>query len=254
MVTPNKQIRQKKLRRLAGRALRVLERHIAAHPALQILEPTLRPAVSDFVVAHSAVAGHRTNASGQTSVIHRAATTLRDRMQLWAALVQHGMPDLDPDTLRVTVGPPDDLLNAAADMLGMLDDESTRIGSLAYAQEMRADIAGAMELLTAEQQALQDSLAREQQLRAAARLAGARLHDELIALRLVLAKLLGRSHRDYQKLRMTKGAGAAGLQADDDDDDDVGEDSSVIEAIGDSDRIDGGVRVLHDAAGEDAAA
>lgn len=193
-----------KLRRLAPRAKRVIERRKQQAPVLLAYELTLIPAADAFIAAYDlanrAQGAQREGVAGSRSAVYDLVATLRG----WMPLLVRDIPGFEGVALDPS-GVPDDAIEEAARVLGMVSAHgSAADGALPYRDicrgELEAKLAAARKELNEAEAAGSDY----QQRLAAARTAAAAFNAELKSLRRTLEATLGRQDRDYQVLRVLR--------------------------------------------------
>jgi hypothetical protein len=196
----NPTIAMKRLRRLAPRALRVVERHQEEHSDIAHYQGTLVPAALDFIERYGTIVTNGSRAPNRTSEAHTSVNHLMTRARAWFGPLQRDLPGIE---LRPASTVPDDVLAAVEHVLDHIEPRIAD-GTLPYGEALMADLGGALEAARAEWKAAQAAMAQAQAERAELRIAANRFVDELIALRKTLRATLGSSHRDYQKLRTAR--------------------------------------------------
>ena len=190
---------QWKLRRLAPRALSVLERHRELS-TLQHFEQTLPVTVAKFVELYDS--GRVLVASRRTVSGLPALETLRARILSWSGPVARDIPGMDVKALanqRVTAV--DDVVSNGERLLELARSHAASgKGELPYLAQLEQSMTAAIADVRTQWEQFQAQMAKEQATLAEARLAAQALHRELIAFRRALRGELGASHRDYRQL------------------------------------------------------
>jgi hypothetical protein len=198
-----------KARRQAGRVPGVLERH-ADKPAIRAYQATLGGKAHDFTVAYDAAATYATRHAREFAEGRAAVADLARKLASWAPLVAGAVPGVAETDLTARHDIPDDLFTATSHVLDLVHDAGD---ALPFAADLAAELEPA---LATAQKEWHEAVAADvtyQSLLKAQRDALAVFDAELQRFRRTLAGALGRSHKDYQKLRAEK----AHLPDDDDD-------------------------------------
>lgn len=193
------------LRRLAERAVRVVERHRSKHAAIEAYVDSLVPVAERYVAEYDR---SRTTGPGrvkETAEAKAAADALRQVVITWGAHLQRDMPGIDLAVFRNYSSPPDDLIAAAARLMeAVAAHVETAESPVSYAEPMTAEIEAAQAKAIKERDEAQDLLAQLQEQAARVRESGKELQAGLVSLRKTLRATLGPSHRDCVKLRLAQ--------------------------------------------------
>jgi hypothetical protein len=191
---------QWKLRRIAGRALRVLDDHGPHSAIIASYDTSVRAAVATFVQAHDALAVRSTDvhALGRTS--NHALGALLRAMRGWVGVVARDLPGFAP--LALPDHPtPDDLLAQTDQLLEVVQQlDATATWRDALVNDLEALLERSRDGL----HQLRTGRATVQALQARNREAGAALQAQLVPFRRSLRAVLGPSHLDYQSLRVSR--------------------------------------------------
>lgn len=202
-----------KLRRLAPRALRVLERRKSEAPALVAFEPKLVPAAERFMAAFDRAAGYRSTWLREMSEGRDAIAILTTTLQSWVPLLVDDVANLNSSDFAPSPVA-DDVIIAARQLLDVVGGHVDAQGNtLAYSEVLIADVGVKLATGIKERAEAEAADSEYQQILADARDTYAEFNTVLKAFRKTLAAVLGRSDKDFQKLRVQRAA-----QRDEDDD------------------------------------
>lgn len=198
---------QWKLRRLAARVLRVLERHAGLDPALGSFQGTLGLAAQGFIDTYDGLRALGVTADRELAQGKQAVELLGTKLISYSAQIEatgkiEGFKRTDYDGAASV---PDDVISDAEVFVDVVkrqvDDDPE---SLPMAQSMLDDMVAALEAAKkewAEADGLRaDYRALLEQNRENAKM----LSGLLVAFRKALGRILGRAHPDYQTLRANK--------------------------------------------------
>lgn len=220
-----------KLRRLASRAKRVLERRKQQAPVLLAYEATLVPAADTFIAAYDQATHAQTSWRKEMAEGRSAVQELVVAVRAWMPLLVRDIAGFNGITLSA-VNVPDDAIEDAERVLGLLVARGGAADNpLPYQDvargELETKVAAARKEVTEAEAADSDY----QQRLATVRATSQTFDTELKAFRRTLESLIGRQDRDYQKLRSQRAA-----QRDEDDDpnaplppDEPDEDDPILE-------------------------
>jgi hypothetical protein len=197
---------QQKLLRLSGRALRVIQRHKERHELVAAFEKTLVPKTDIFTECYEQKAARKSAAKNLLKEGYVVTRDLHLEKNGWIDLLRRDVAEFDPEPYSTRSSVPDDVINAASGIIEFVryyQEHSDR--PLVYGSELLASLTILLESTQEKWEQAQDAMAKQQELEAATREAAVKLNDELKALRSVLRRVLGSSHRDYQKLRILHG-------------------------------------------------
>lgn len=202
-----------KLRRLAPRALRIIDRRKGDAPVLMAYEPTLVPAAGAFMAAYDQAARAQSRRRKEMAEGQSAVQTLSVAARGWMPLLVRDVPGFDGVSLNAA-GVPDDVIEESMRVLGIIGDHVDAAGNaLPYKDVAHAELDGKLAAARKELAEAEAADAEYQQALAATRTTSAVFDAELQAFRRTLEAMLGRSDKDYQKLRSQRAA-----QRDEDDD------------------------------------
>ncbi|WP_428264805.1 hypothetical protein [Haliangium sp.] len=202
-----------KLRRLAPRAKRIIERRKNDSPVFTAYEATVVAAVDEYVAAYDQAAGTRANWRREMQEGRDAIQVLSVCVRSWIPLVSRDVPGFSGNDLRAS-SVPDDVIGGAEHLLGATAAHEAATGTtLAYREALAADVTAKLDAARKERSEAEGADQGYQQTLADVRAKGDVLATELRSLRRTLEALVGRSDKDYQKLRIQRAA-----RRDEDDD------------------------------------
>ncbi len=202
-----------KLRRLAPRALRVLERRKSEAPMLVAYEPKLVPAAERFMTALDLAAGFRSTWLREMAEGRGAMAALTTTVQGWLPLVVGDIANLNSSDFAAS-SVADDVITAAERLLELAGEHVDAQGSaLPYRDALVTDLSAKIATGIKERTEAEAADSEYQQILAEARRADADFRALLRAFRKSLGAVLGRNDKDFQKLRVQRAA-----QRDEDDD------------------------------------
>lgn len=199
MKTPNTP--QWKLRRLAGRTVRVHARQREKDPALGAFDSTSATA-SEFITVYDRLRNLAKLRMQERREGKEAISELVDRLRVWAPRVERDVEEVVSSEYGENPGVPDDVLNDAKVLIDHVTAYADRAGEpLAYAEALQTDLGGA--LATAEAEWAEAEQAQEgfAELRKTLHAIGLALEQDLVVYRRSLRQVIGATHPDYQKLR-----------------------------------------------------
>ena len=202
-----------KLRRLAPRARRIIERRKAEAPVLQAYEPTLVPAAEGFMAAYDQAVRAQSRRSKEAAEGQSAVQALAVATRGWMPLLVRDVAGFDGVSVNAA-GVPDDVIEESMRVLGIVADHVDAAGNaLPYKDVAHAELDEKLAAARKELAEAEAADAEYQQALAATRATSAVFDTELQAFRRSLEAVLGRKDKDYQKLRSQRAA-----QRDEDDD------------------------------------
>jgi hypothetical protein len=156
----------------------------------------------------------------------RAVRELHWNTRSWFGPLSIVIPGFEPGDFRDDTSKPDSVVAAADRLLDFVRSKQVPSGSglsdengeeatgdsaafddqieIGFAARLVEELTAYKEAASAKWLEAQDRLAKEQELRNAIRESAVKLQERLVLLRDTLRYTLGRSHRDYQKLRVAK--------------------------------------------------
>lgn len=194
-------ISRSKLRRLATRALRALERHKHSRPFLASFELTLVPTAQRYAALHDRISATLSQKNRESQQGHHQIGALLETSRGWLAPLARDLEKFNAADFRTTTNVPDDIIVNAERLLAIALETKAANAAPPYREQLIADLSAAIPLARAEWARTQQVLSNQQELQADLRNAGKALHAELVAFRSALRTALGSSHRDYQTLR-----------------------------------------------------
>jgi hypothetical protein len=202
-----------KLRRLAPRAKRVLERRKSEAPVLAAYEPKLFPAADLFVAYYDLAAHYKSTWQREMQEGRNAIAVLGNSVRSWVPLVMSDVVNLDTSDFADSPVA-DDVILGAERLLTQVEAHSDAAGnSLSYRDSLVLDIRTRLEAGLKERREAEAADRRFQQTLADARGSADAFEAVLQAFRKSLGLAVGRHDKDYQKLRIQRAA-----QRDEDDD------------------------------------
>jgi hypothetical protein len=196
---------QWKLYRLAPRSIEILELHKDKEPAIAVFEETLPPAASRVIELSAELRTY-----GSTRVVEQAEgktglSTLLQKTRAWGAIVDKLLGDASLRPLCARPDVPEDVIHDAVDLIGVVERRvSEGMPEPSFFAAMKADLEPAIEAARTESRQAATANTAYQELQAELRKACKAFQVELVAFRRTLAAFLGRSHRDYQRLRASR--------------------------------------------------
>jgi hypothetical protein len=202
-----------KLRRLAPRALRVLERRKGEAPMLVAYEPKLVPAAERFMTSFDRAASFRSTWLREMEEGRGAMAVLATAVQGWLPLVVGDIANLNSSDFA-TSPVADDVITAAERLLQTASEHvDAQGGALPYRDSLVTDLSAKLAAGIKERAEAEAADSEYQQILTEARDAYTDFNGVLRAFRKSLGAVLGRNDKDFQKLRVQRAA-----QRDEDDD------------------------------------
>ncbi|HTM46658.1 MAG TPA: hypothetical protein VL137_17000 [Polyangiaceae bacterium] len=196
METRKLAITQKRLRDLANRALRAIERH-KAHYGVAAAAATLEPAAQAYIKVYDEVARYREAQNEGMALGKRSLVELQDHLRAATAMLGNHVPTFDAQELQGSLETPDRLLSDAAKVLSVL-------GKVPQSEAFTSAIQTALQKASTQWTQAQTDRANLQQAQLVVRQSAIVFNRELIALRRLLRVIVGTHHVDYQALRATR--------------------------------------------------
>jgi len=191
-----------KLRRLAPRAKRVLARRSGESPALAVYSGSLPSKADAFIRAYDASAKFQAEWRREMKEGKGAVAELLRLLRGWLPLLTRDVPGFDAASFGDQPDVPDDVIEDAERVLLAFDGAKDRKGkSLSYERAGSAALEPAIQAAIKEWSEAEMSDAEYQSLLSMVRGAGDDFDKELQAFRLALGSVVGRTHKDFQKLR-----------------------------------------------------
>jgi hypothetical protein len=198
-----------KLRRLAGRTVRVIDRRKISSTAIAAYERTTVPEARAFMQAYDEAARYGGTFRKEMAEGRNAVGVLLRKMQAWVPLVARDVSGFLAAEFGDQPSVPDDVIDDADRFHVIVDLHRNAAGEpLAYRDAALAEIGPAMEAAAREWSEAETADKRYQDLLQTVRAAAAAFDTDLKALRRTLCAIASRNDKDFQKLRAAR-AGAA---------------------------------------------
>ncbi|HWN68736.1 MAG TPA: hypothetical protein VNM90_13960 [Haliangium sp.] len=202
-----------KLRRLAPRAKRVLERRKNEASVLAAYEPKLVPAADLFIAFYDHAADYKSTWQREMQEGRNAIAVLGNSVRSWVPLVLSDVVSLDTSDFADSPVA-DDVILGAQRLMARVGAYSDAAGSpLSYRESLAVDVRVKLEAAVKERSEAEAADRQFQQTLANARSSADAFEGVLQAFRKSLGLAVGRQDKDYQKLRLQRAA-----QRDEDDD------------------------------------
>lgn len=196
---------QWKLRRLAPRTLRIIERRKGEQPILAAYEATLVPAARSLIETYDAAGRYQSTWRKEMNEGRGASQALLTAMRGWLPIVQRDVPGFDGASYGDKPQVPDDVIEDAGRLCDVVaEHEADGKTPLTYAKSL---LAAMVPLLQAAQKEWHEAEAADkkyQSLLAQSRAAAEAFDAQLKPFRRSLVSIVGNSDADYQKLRATR--------------------------------------------------
>jgi hypothetical protein len=217
---------QWKLRRLAGRVIRIIQRRKASSPVIGAYEGTTVPKARAFTQAYDRTATYAGTYRKEMNEGRNAVGVLLTAMRAWIPLVARDVSGLIASVFGDQPNVPDDVIDDAERLITIIDlHRNAADEPLPYREAALAQLTPALESAAKEWQEAESADKTYQDLLQTVRAAADAFDVDLIALRRSLIAVGGRNDKDYQKLRAIRAAAA-----DEDDDADGPPPSTVVPA------------------------
>lgn len=201
---------QWKLRRLAGRAKRVVERHAATHGPIAAYRERLIPLTTGFSRSYDGVKRFKVTWQREMAEGRGASAELVQVMRAWLPRLSADIPQFDRSTFADT-RVPDDIEEDATRLRETVEDfqevaasGGNSLSALPYAEQLLSELDPAMTKAAKEWAEAENADEQYQKALKETRGLASQLNDELVKFRQTLLNVLGRSHTDYQKLRASR--------------------------------------------------
>jgi len=196
---------QHALRRLAPRALRVLERHGPKHEVLLSIEESFRIIALAYIKAYDEVRTSKPHTALELRQGRVATRRLLVVNRSWLGWLARDFDDFDGSAFSSDTSTPDDVIADGERIVDFVARHEALTGeALPYGAKLIEDVSQALGEARKEWTEAQDAMAEHQEKQAEVRRLASELQQNLVALRRTLRTVLGTSHRDYQKLRLAK--------------------------------------------------
>lgn len=203
-----------KLRRLAPRAIRVIERRRGESGVLEAYAGTLIPKAEAFISAYDESGKYGAAWRKEMDEGRGAIKAVLDTMRSWLPLVQRDVPGFEGRDFGDKPDVPDDVIEDAGRFFDIVADYQNDAGEpLKYQDNLLQKLEPALQSAIKEWGEAESADKKYQSLLASMRQTAQAFDDDLKPFRRSLAVVAGRSDKDYQKLRAQK------AQTSDEDDD-----------------------------------
>jgi hypothetical protein len=203
-----------KLRRLAPRAVRIVKRRAPESTVIASLAQTTVPKAEAYMAAYDKCMKSGANLKKEMAEGRNAIAALLKQIQSWAPLLKRDLPGFDSGSYGDQPQVPDDVIEDGERMASVIDEYRAAAGDPLPYQKAALDALGpALQAAVKEWSEAEAVDSDHQRLLAAVRKLADDLEGDLVALRRSLLVVVGRTDRDYQKLRAER----AGLPDEDDD-------------------------------------
>lgn len=202
------------LRRLASRAVRIVKRRAQESPVIAAYLQTTVPKAEAFMEAYDRCHKYEANWKKEMREGRGAVAALLKQIQAWIPLVGRDVPGFEGGSYGDRPRVPDDVIEDGTRLAAVIEEfRDAADQPLSYQKEALAGLGTALQAAAKEWGEAEASDHQYQVLFAAARASAEALQAELVPLRRTLMASVGRSDKDFQKLRAER----AGLPDDDDD-------------------------------------
>jgi len=202
-------VSQSKLRLLAPRADQVIGRHKDKSAFLASFEPRLKTAIATFINLYDLSRTAKASAT-EKGQAQKALGELRIAVRGWLAQVARDIPGFDISSYTDSQESDEALVSAAYRLLEVGKNFQGPNGEpLEYRDAMLGSLGPAVDKAAADTADAQAEAVAAQELQQRTREAAVALHKELIALRRSLRAVIGTSHLDYRRLRVSPGSTAS---------------------------------------------
>jgi hypothetical protein len=194
----------KMLRRLAPRSLRVYERHAGKEPGLEAFATSLVLHATAFITDYDAVREYAARRFMERQQGKKTIEDLLRKMRIWSPQVARDLPTVSVGEFGDNPDVPDEVLRDAKSLLEHATHTTEGGEPLPYADALASDLGAAIEAAQAQWGQAESAADGMIGLQSATRTSAAAFEQDLIAFRRALAATIGRSHPDYQKLRVDR--------------------------------------------------
>ncbi|MFO0746304.1 MAG: hypothetical protein U1F43_11595 [Myxococcota bacterium] len=193
-----------KARRFAGRIPRILQRH-GTNAAVKTYAPSLGPKSAAYAAAYDAVAKYGPAYTREFAEGRTALAGLIRGLRTWAPVVAGAVVGFNESEYGDKPLVADDTIGDAERLLEIVDEARTPEGQpLAFAADLKAELEPLLAAAVKECGEAEAADVHYQQLLKVQRESLALFDEELQRFRRTLLGALGRTHKDYQKLRTAK--------------------------------------------------
>jgi len=205
---------QWKLRRLAPRAVRIVKRRSPSLKVIATFEQSMLPKAEAYMTTYDRGLKFEANRRREMQEGRNAIAVLLKHIQAWAPLLKRDVPGFQGTIYGDSPVVPDDVIEDGERIASVIEEFRDAKGNPLPYQKVALDALGpVLEEATKEWTEADAADSEYQHLMASVRDMGEDLQKDLVALRRCLLVTVGRSDRDYQKLRSER----AGLPDEDDD-------------------------------------
>ena len=198
---------QWKLRRLAPRAIRIVKRRSSDSKVIATFAQTAVPKAEAYMTTYDRSMKFQTKWRKEMEEGRSAIAVLLKQIQTWAPLLKRDVPGFQGTVYGDSPVVPDDVMEDGERMASVIDEHRDAKGNpLAYQKEALDQLGPALEAAIKEWTESEAANSEQQKLLASVRDMGDDLQKDLVALRRCLLIAVGRSDRDYQKLRAERAA------------------------------------------------
>ncbi len=191
------------LRNMTDVIARIVARHAGRSPQVTVPGDRLLDVANRFATSYDqALNLDRLNAGRKEDSSQRSRELAASAAD-WGVVFAYDITGYDPEDWKPLRETDDEVIRAAQQMrndIGTAHAESPIEGADAALTDLDAHIQAA----TAALQAVKDGLAQEQEQRGATREIGVELAAKVVAYRRALGRVIGRRHRDYRALLLTR--------------------------------------------------
>lgn len=194
-----------KLRRLAPRALRVLDRHKAKSPAIAAFTDKMVPTAEAFIAAYDETGRYEPTWRKEMDEGRGAVKEVLITMRSWLPLVQRDILGFNSASFGDCPTVPDDIIEDGSRLFDLVNDYHNVQGQpLPYQKACCETLEVVLKNATKEVTEAEVADKKYQELMAQVRQTAAVFDMNLQAFRKTLAVITGRNDKDYQKLRAQK--------------------------------------------------
>jgi hypothetical protein len=193
----------RKLRRLAPRAKRVLVRRSGEDAAIAAYVPTLTLKADAYMAAYDAGAKYEATWRREMKEGRGAIAALLKTVRAWTPLVVRDVKGVDASGFGDQPDVPDDVLSDAERLLSVISEAGS---SLAFYEPANAALDRAYQAAVKEWHEAETADSKYQLLLKEVRETGGAFDGELQLFRRTFGSIVGRSDKDFQKLRAERAA------------------------------------------------
>jgi hypothetical protein len=231
MLTQNRSyISYAKLNEQCRRALNVIERHQRKTPAIGSHKPMLQSTVERYFDQQEQLSALKVSGKQALREGRQAVRELNSCIRSWFGQLNFAVVGFDAGDYDCRIDSPDSVIGAGERLIefvlshksangdatageGDADADAASAGTAAgagdngtmwFADQMVEELTAVKDAAVAAWMRAQDCLADEQELRSAIRESAIEIQRALVSVRRTLRNTLGTSHRDYQKLRLSR--------------------------------------------------